>query len=91
MMKDFDFLFRFLPENVQAKLKKDRNQVGFDHLIRYAIARIEELAGESPFSQVVETRAAGEREFCADFSRTDFYKVLLEKLREFAKVYDYNE
>jgi hypothetical protein len=90
-MKDFDFLFRFLPENVQARASQLRNQVGFDHLVGMAIARVEELAGESPFGQTIETKTAGEKEYKPDFSQVDFYKVLLSKLKEFAKVYHYNE
>lgn len=61
-----------------------------DHLLRYAIARLEELARESLHGDIViEMRQSGEGAFVQSTEQVDFYKMLLEKFKEFAKIYGF--
>lgn len=91
LKRDWNFLFQFLPQNVQDKLTKDRNQVGFDNLVGYAISRVEELVGKSMFGRTIETAKASSGEIVPDFSDENLYKMLLEKLKEFAVIHGFRD
>jgi len=91
MFRDFGFLLSFCPEAVREKIQADRSKVGFNHLVGYALARIQELAGQSRLGNVIEMSAIATDEYAPDFSQEEFYRILLEKLREFSKIYGFDE
>ncbi len=86
VVKDFNFLARFLPGHLQDKAREFLSRANHSQVVEAMIDLLEQEVGESPIATVIEMRVDHE-EAVPDFSNQSLYKLLLAKFREMQKCY----
>ncbi len=83
--RDFLFLFKHFPLEVQEQFDIDFARVGLDDLITQAINKARSLSGGNTYGRTINMVKTGDGVLKPDFSQESYYKILLQKFEELRK------
>ena len=91
MKEDFAFLLGFCSDAIKQKVRDhDISQVGFDHLVGWIFERLREDSPLAGSDRVIDMVKGDDGKHVADFSQTEFKRVLYEKFYEFRTIYRFD-